>query len=475
MFAARDQENLVHGHQLTAASKSLNQGTRQLQPKTPGNKAPKTPFKIPLNNENEIFGRNGLQTGGKANGKGNENLVLRNKRTDGADKTAFVTPLGLQTRAPLGLKTTNAKARVFQTPAPPAQGNGASKSSQKSATTRKSRPRVSHAEMEKVEVFSGDKLLEEREIEYMPPPVRDLPDLPDDLPELDLSMFNKDNLLNGAMSYFLNEPDGSGLSFNERREMETKEQQEKARKAMEAEMIRDVDSYLIYCIHTPDCPGELCRSTTEARKAAEEQYQRTMIELGNPSKEITSTKKVFIGSKGPSIAISKQAASALSQPNSKNTTPLAASRVPAAPKTRRPSPLVQNKRRTPPPTNPSSTRHIALEAASRTTVGYFKGRATSSTLRKTIDGKPPQPNGRSRISRQNSKLYSKVGVPVSDLAPAMYIQRYGIPEVGSDMWMMCKAAGCFNKDEEDSAESTSGPSVQDWFKEQAEEDFELRF
>jgi hypothetical protein len=52
MFAARDQENLVHGHQQVAASKPLNQGTRGLQPKTPGNKYPKTPLKVPLNDEN---------------------------------------------------------------------------------------------------------------------------------------------------------------------------------------------------------------------------------------------------------------------------------------------------------------------------------------------------------------------------------------------------------------------------------------
>ena len=75
MLAARDQENLVHGHQAAAASKPLN---RQLPPKTPGKQVPKTPFKIPLNDENAQ---------GPLGGKGT-------LKTKGDGKNAFVTPMG---------------------------------------------------------------------------------------------------------------------------------------------------------------------------------------------------------------------------------------------------------------------------------------------------------------------------------------------------------------------------------------------
>lgn len=88
MLAARDQENLAHAHHAAGASKPLNQGTRQLAPKTPGNKVPKTPFKIPLNDENGGLG------GGKS-GKGNENMVTGAKKGGLGDKNAFVTPLGM--------------------------------------------------------------------------------------------------------------------------------------------------------------------------------------------------------------------------------------------------------------------------------------------------------------------------------------------------------------------------------------------
>ena len=83
MLALRDQENLVHSHQTAAAAK--NQGLRQLQPKTPGTRVPKTPFRVPLNDENDplAFGKQTV----KGNGGRNENTLK-------PVKDAFVTPMG---------------------------------------------------------------------------------------------------------------------------------------------------------------------------------------------------------------------------------------------------------------------------------------------------------------------------------------------------------------------------------------------
>jgi len=93
MFAVRDQENLVHGQQQAAASKPLNQGTRGLQPKTPGNKYPKTPLRIPLNDENAPGG-----FGKSIKGKGIENLQTGGKKGATFDKNAFITPMGRRLR-----------------------------------------------------------------------------------------------------------------------------------------------------------------------------------------------------------------------------------------------------------------------------------------------------------------------------------------------------------------------------------------
>lgn len=85
MLAARDQENLVHGHHQAAASKPLNQNA-----KTSGNKYPKTPLKIPLQDENAPGGFGGKS----AKGKGLEGFATGKKGTT-FDKNAFVTPMGM--------------------------------------------------------------------------------------------------------------------------------------------------------------------------------------------------------------------------------------------------------------------------------------------------------------------------------------------------------------------------------------------
>lgn len=92
MFAALDKENLVHGRQTAAASKPLNQTVKHLPPKTPGNRVPKTPFKIPLNDENgpARFGKLGLEV----NSKGNENSTTGGGKGGFLHKNAFITPLG---------------------------------------------------------------------------------------------------------------------------------------------------------------------------------------------------------------------------------------------------------------------------------------------------------------------------------------------------------------------------------------------
>lgn len=166
MLAARDQENLVHGHQTAAANKPLNRG---LTPKTPGQKFPKTPLKLALNDENAgvVAGKATLR---KRTRNQNENAPPAVGK--GGEKNAFVTPgpAARTQRAPLGFKTTNAKARAFQTPAPaPAPTvQHENRPQPTSVSARKQRAKISHG---KLNVFGDQESndLEEREIEYCPP------------------------------------------------------------------------------------------------------------------------------------------------------------------------------------------------------------------------------------------------------------------------------------------------------------------
>lgn len=97
MLAARDQENLVHGHQQAAAAKPLNQTVRSLPPKTPGNKYPKTPLKANIHDENEPTGYGGAKSVLATKGKGLENLITGAKKGAGLDNNAFITPMGIDT------------------------------------------------------------------------------------------------------------------------------------------------------------------------------------------------------------------------------------------------------------------------------------------------------------------------------------------------------------------------------------------
>lgn len=161
MFAARaDQENFVHGQQQAAASKPLNQGVRGLGAKTPGNKAPKTPFKKPLNDENYDFGG---KAGGKTGKKGGDTLFAKGSQKGAdLDKNAFVTPAGPRNRAPLGMKTTNAKAGFLKTPNAQPEGKSAQKTV--SPRLRRAKVKIHQADTVQSQVQHVDP-----EIEYMAP------------------------------------------------------------------------------------------------------------------------------------------------------------------------------------------------------------------------------------------------------------------------------------------------------------------
>lgn len=93
------------------------------------------------------------------------------------------------------------------------------------------------------------------------------------------------------------------------------------------------------------------------------------------------------------------------------------------------------------PTNPSSMRHTAATANSKTTVGYSKGRNVSSKLQGKTSSEEPA----------KKTIHS----------PETYMQLYGPPPFGSEMWMRCKAAGCFDEDDLASVEETPLPYEED--------------
>ena len=286
-----------------------------------------------------------------------------------------------------------------------------------------------------------------------------MPDLPDDHFEIDPSIFEDPGMMRGAFNYYRHRKGADGLSNVEREQKRLERLWDIMDRKREAEINRDVEGMNQPCSHEPECPGELCTYTIEARKMAEEKYEKTMAEI---EAETGPKPKTTTPVNGPSTIKSKSAAAALSQPKTTSTGPKTASKPGLQPaKSRLNTSIISGVKKAPVPTNPSSMRHTAAVATSKTTMGYAKGRSTSATLRKTVipDKKPE--------------------VPDTSLAPAEYIRRYGEPRLGSEMWFTCKRAGCFDEDEGPSLEEIfagDNPNALDkLIREEAEQDFQLTF
>ncbi|KAI9754213.1 MAG: hypothetical protein M4579_004810 [Chaenotheca gracillima] len=373
MLAARDQENLVHGHQTVAASKPLNQGVRQLPPKTPGARAAKTPFKVSFNDEN-----NATQIGdGKVTRKGsggNEQAGTKARKFGEGDKNAFITPMGPRSRAPLGAKTTNVKARPFQTPGPSSR-EGMNKSKEKPQqqkplhTSRKPKPQISPARTTKVELQDAQEELQmenddDREIEYMPPRPQDLPDYPDDFPpDMEYPQLKGANLTRGWYSHYCNPVDEHGVPLSERRAEERSKQLDQKIDELSWRMIEEMP---IVGYNVPEYPGDETTLSIRQKKAQAELPRRIQNpSAANPGKVRNAAPPTEAGR----ISTSKPSISAL-----------ASKRTPAtvANKTKMPGGLRGTTSVRPNP-GLKSTSTVAQNAVatSRNTIGYSKGRRTA--------------------------------------------------------------------------------------------------
>ncbi|KAI8935938.1 hypothetical protein NX059_007445 [Plenodomus lindquistii] len=336
-LAANDQENAVRHLHPGGAGKSLNAGLKALNAKTPAAKAPKTPFKIPLNDENAVTraGKSVLKT----NGKGNENVLFTSQKGTKLDANAFVTPAGPRTRAPLGMKTTNAKSRAFQTPAPL---SSAGKTQKVSPRLRRPKVKVHQPELEHE---SEDDV---PEVEYMPPkeiPLED--DMGDYLPK-DWTIPKIDDMAmrRGIWEAYTNPIEDDGRTrkqrqFEEEYQRERKQRDEAFDKVFEAQMAED---------------------DAEARRYL------GLVEPKETPKPISKTVPKTTQS-GLSTVRARCAAAALSSATSSSQTTSAAST-----KSRVPTSLVASKKASRPLTEPNASRQATAVTASKSTIGYAQGR-----------------------------------------------------------------------------------------------------
>ncbi|KAF1815976.1 hypothetical protein P152DRAFT_471336 [Eremomyces bilateralis CBS 781.70] len=371
MYATRDQENVFHNRQTAAAAKTRAQTSTSHPIKTPGPRAPKTPFKSKLNDENAAG--NGAETGLKTGRKGLAPQALDGKRKTATKPGIFQTPTDIRPRAPLGLKTTNAKAtKAFQTPAPITVHPSPEKTQLKATS-----PRLRRA---KLRVHQGDIATQENEpepdIEHMPSNDADkaLQDNPYDEfgPNKEYPQFLSENMMKGWADEYLNPVDQDGVSRLEKKQRE--------------DLAAD-DRYL----------EENGLKHVEKTFQEIDRIAKDMFPDGPTDGQSASQSSKQTGERGPHINRLNRSGRPMAKPNSTVNTLKAKSAASALSTARQPrpvanrpslkasAPLLSRKPKPTPIPNPAdASRHAVATAAARSTLGYAHGRSASSRLRKPV-------------------------------------------------------------------------------------------
>ncbi|KAK4164925.1 hypothetical protein QBC43DRAFT_261463 [Cladorrhinum sp. PSN259] len=366
LAAHRDQEN-VYIHQ-------AGNSKQQLQAKTPGARFPKTPLKVPLNDENTNHGFGGksvLRTKGN-----NENNLTVGKGGNGMGKSgkqALITPAAPQTaRAPLGNKTTNAKART-------GQNTNGGKDTVKPTPARRLKQAAPQTEGPKIEVLTDKiSLAEEEDIEYAPPRPKDRPYESDILPERALTFegLKPENLFNGYYQYYFNRIDDNGKSAIER---DMEEQQQRIFAQGEEQIMRDMDEFDWSIGDIPDSKDVFKKKEAPAK-----------VEVKAPKKNLKPT--VGFIRKQPSTLTARKAASALAMPKSSIRAPglkTNKSLTTIVPPKSQSRALLVSKRTLLQPSTIHSVRDRAASAvASRSTLGYSRGRSASTVVNSNTEPAP---------------------------------------------------------------------------------------
>lgn len=283
------------------------------------------------------------------------------------------------------MKTTNAKTKVFQTPAGPAPEKELEKTVSKQTSARRPKPKVS--EKTKIDVHGDESPLKDIEVEYMPPPSKDLPYDSDTFPTgcLNYDMLKPENLTKGALGDFYNTNDKNGRSKLER-DLE-KSSVERAKKTDEQILAMMEEDWTI---------GDVPETFRNLKKRAPTQQAKTTVSTEQKPKST-------IPRGGPTTMASRRAASALS------TLPRSTVEPFKRPSTAIPRPTSSflRGRKTPtiaPATN-TTMRATAAAATSRSTIGYTKGRSASNVLQKK-DAPPATLNKRTNatLPRSTSNL-----------------------------------------------------------------------
>lgn len=470
LAAHHDQEN-VYTHQAGASK-------QQLQAKTPGARYPKTPLKVPLNDENTNHG-----IGGKSvlRAKGNnENVLTVGKGGNGikGGKEALVTParmyqiamardsfflislIARTARAPLGNKTTNAKARAtHQTPGAKQLGRDIEKTNIRPTSNRRLKQAAPQIEAPKLEVHTDrSPLEEEEEIEYAPPKLKELPYESDVFPDgvLTFDGLKPENLFKGYYQYYHNRVGDDGKTTMER-QMEQRKQE--SFKRGDDQIMKDMDEFDWSVGDIPESKDVFKKKSAVAPASTTMTAKKTAVPVVRQPSTFASRRAAS------ALAMPARSASSLqANPATKTTSTSAAAKPPIKsyllPKRKPVQPVSQ-------PTIPARER-AAAAAASRSTLGYNKGRSVSSAVHGTVGGTNSDSASRppSAVSKPRTLMRSVSTASTSSdatITPARFAQSQPSAE-----WKKPDFLAIFDTEEDESNLGGGMPPVDD-----DEDDFQL--
>ena len=336
----RGQENRVYDHAIS--SKQLHKSG------TKGHT--RTPLKIPLNDENIPLGLGGKSVRGSGRKhSGNENLMtVKGKSLQQPGRT----PMVPQSRAPLGNKTTNAKTKAGQTGRNSAIKDRRQQHEIKPVPLQKPMRGSAEISQFKFTVKADEsQSRDDEDPEYGPPPPEALPYISDILPRAGLTFegLKQENIFQQSYA-----TDDSGPIPSSEMQL--------------SQELQDAADHLTQCFKT---------DSSEFDWGPIEKYDRAQrsLKVGNKSQQRVDQNVRQRHERVASTLSSRQAASYLTARASHKAADTASQSVASKPRLQAHSRAV-------------STVNIAGEAASRTTLGYNKGKVARSML---YGREPPAP------------------------------------------------------------------------------------
>lgn len=283
------------------------------------------------------------------------------------DLTPFADPR--TSRAPLGNKTTNAKARAaLQTPGVKPTGQNLQKTTVRPTTNLRPKQSAPQVESSKLEVHT-DKDWREEEVEYAPPKPKDIPYESEVFPDgvITFEGLKPENLFKGYYQYYFNRVDGDCKTSIER-EMEEKRQRSFQRG--EEQILKDMEEFDWSIGDLPESKDVFTK-----KKAEGTAITTTAAAIKKPTRPV---------SRQPSTITSRKAASALAMTSNPSSITQAKDKA-IGPTTAKPPSrgfLLPKKK----PAQPLSQASLPIReratavTASRSTLGYSRGRSTSSAV-----------------------------------------------------------------------------------------------